>query len=194
MATWTTYVSASGTPQDMTVNANMKIGLYGDNYGDTITVGEYQSSIHIIDEASADGCDNHPTNKIPSLSHIPDETSLLYHRWTTGSGEINLNTLDLADEGCFKYNFTHGSAVSTSGGIYYGYDGTTQSTAADGLAFWAFEPPDTTWTAASGNGAALDLTDQGSSADHNYYIGISAGPESVGAKTGSKARIEVTYY
>ena len=174
----------------MTVATTQKIGFYGDNFGDTITVADYQHSIHILEADDADICDNHPTNKVENIEYV--DASNGYHRGGTASGALAVDAIE--NTSLFRYHFNHTSAVSTSGSTFYAYDGTTPATPPVGVACWAFEPPDTAWSSASGSANALALTDQASAEDHYWFIGVSAGPETVGSKTGWKLRLDITYY
>ena len=190
MATWALAVSASGSSHDLEVETTHLIGFYGDNFGDTITVAEYQSSVHILEADSSDYCDNHPTNKVENIQYVDGSNG--YHRAGTASGSLALNTIE--NTSLFRYHFNHASAVSTSGATYYAYDGTTPATPPVGVACWAFEVDDSSWSSASGSANALALDAQGSSTDHYFFIGVSAGPETVGSKTGWKLRLDLTYY
>lgn len=192
LATWTLDVTASGTAHDMNVDSTQKIKFAGAAFADTIQVGSFQQSMHIMNADDSDECDNHPTNKVENLSYLTDTTA--YHRGTTGSGEIALNTLVVPDKSCLRYTFAHGVTVQTSGGVFYAYDGSVQANPANGVAAFAVEPPDTSWTAISGSAQSLSLTDQATNTGHYFYVGVSAGPESVGSKTGWKLRLEITYY
>jgi hypothetical protein len=189
MATWTLDVSASGSSHDMDVLSTYKLGFYGDNFGDTITVGDYQNSIHILNASDGDHCDNHPTNRLENIHY--EGPSFGYHRGTTSSGSLDISTIE--NTSLLRYHFNHASAVSISGGLYYAYQ-TATGTPPTEISSWAFEPPDTVWSSASGVGNALALTDQGSAEDHDYYIGVSVSPQTVGSKTGWYMRMDITYY
>ena len=190
MATWDLTVSASGSSHDMTVGTTQVIGFFGDNFGDTISLGGYQHSIHILEADLADNCANHPTNSVENLEYV-DGTNV-YHRAGTSSGSLAVSAVE--GTSLFRYHFNHGSAVSTSGATYYAYDGTTPATPPVGVGFYAFEGGDTTWSSASGSATNLGLTNQGSLTDHYYYIGVAATPDTVGAKSGWKIRLDMTYY
>jgi hypothetical protein len=90
---------------------------------------------------------------------------------------------------------------------FYAYNGVTASEAPAGCTVVAFERTadairknriggDTTgkaWDAAygcGGNGNALSLADQASSADHAFYLGISLKPTTYGQNSGIKFRVE----
>ena len=110
MATWTLLVSASGGSHDMDVLSTYKIGFYGDNYGDTIPIGDYQNSIHILNASDGDHCDNHPTNRLENIHYEGPGDG--YHHGTTSSGSLAVNAIERTS--LFNYHFNHGHAVSTS--------------------------------------------------------------------------------
>ena len=190
MAAWDLAVSASGVAHDMAVGITQIIGFFGDNHGDTIEVGNYQSSIHILEEIGIDNCDDHPTNQVENLQYVTDTTG--QHRSGVSSGVLSLSAVE--ESSLFRYHFNHGSAVSTSGATYYSYDGSTPATPPVGVGTYAFEFGDSTWSSASGSAANLGLGDQGSATDHDFFVGVSATPDTVGAKSGWKLRLDMTYY
>jgi len=61
------------------------------------------------------------------------------------------------------------------------------------VTFQAAEQGDSAWTNAEGSAAALTLTDQGAATSHDYFIAVSASPESVGLKSAFALRVELTY-
>jgi len=190
MATWTLDVSASGASHDMGIAASQVIGFYGDNFGDTITVGGYQHSIHILEADLADICDDHPANSVENLEYVNGTN--VYHRAGASSGALAVSAVE--NTSLFRYHFNHGSAVSTSGATYYSYDGSTPATPPVEVGVYAFEVDDTTWSSASGSATNLAIDDQGSGTDHDYYIGVAATPDTVGAKSGWKLRLDLTYF
>lgn len=90
---------------------------------------------------------------------------------------------------------------------FYAYDGVTATEPPAGCKVVAFERTASDvrknriggdadgkgWDAAygiGGNGAALSLADQASSADHSFYLGISLKPTTYGQNSGIKFRVE----
>ena len=109
-----------------------------------------------------------------------------------GAGTVNLNTIATGD--CpLKINFSHASSVVTTDHIFYAYDGSTTTDVPTDVTFYAAEQGDATWTNAEGSAAAVTITDDLTGTSHDYYILISASPDSVGEKTAFVLRSELTY-
>ena len=110
--------------------------------------------------------------------------------WGDGTEDIDAIT---DAEATLKVSFGHTSSVVTTGAIFYAYDGTTPATAPTDIDVQAFEVGDTNFTEAEGSGSALALDDNTTAETHDYYIGVSCSPASVGEKTAFAFRIELTY-
>lgn len=109
-----------------------------------------------------------------------------------GGGTVDLDTISTAN--CpLKINFSHGSSVATSGAIFYAYDGTTTTAVPTEITFQAAEQGDANWTNAEGSAAAVTITDDTTATSHDYFILLSASPESVGLKSAFKLRLELNY-
>ncbi len=91
-----------------------------------------------------------------------------------------------------KVNFSDAASVATSAGKFYAYDGTTDATAMAGVTVQAIEQANTTWVAANGSGAAVNLANQTAATSHDFYLALSLSPSSTGAKTG-KFKVALTY-
>jgi len=182
MATWSLEAQlTAGSP--ITVGSTDRIWWNGALWGDNVVVGQYQDSTHISDSSDVHTCStNHVHNTkyvdATQLSQDGDSPSLLAD---VVEGDVGL-----------KFTFSDASAVATSGGKFYAYDGSTDATPIGGIDFRAFEQGDSSWTAANGLGAALVLSNQAAATDHDFYIGTSVSPTSTGAKAG-KIKITLTY-
>ncbi len=172
----------SGSPTDLTAN---------------ITVAAWQTGTHLGDgDPGADQCGS---NHVPNVKYISST------EFDGGSGTEALNDTNLVQTECsFRIRFTDASSVVTSSTRLYSYDGTTETTEAVGVEAYAFEQGITasSWAQInddSGNvggdnpGERLDIQDDGASTDHTYYLGVSASPESVGAKSNFDLGIALTY-
>ncbi|XOB41792.1 MAG: hypothetical protein ACKKMS_00110 [Candidatus Nealsonbacteria bacterium] len=146
-----------------------------------ITVGEYNESTHVKDVGEADkSAENTPRN-VKYISSAKAD-------W--GDGEENL--VDIIEAECsLKIKFSD-TGVITEDAIFYAYDGTTPATPPVNVTIYGAELGDTDWTAIAGSGSALALDAQEAADDHDFFIPVSASPDTVGAKTG-KVRIELTY-
>ena len=188
--TWNGYISSSWT--DLGANT---IVFSGASFGDNITVDAYQDSTNAGngDPGTDQGAMNN--NKYLTGSTIS----------INGAGSVALNDTNLTANDCtLKVNFSHGSAVAITSARFYSYDGTTVTNEAVGVAAYAFERgvSATAWTqinSDSGNiggdnsGERLSLADQGSGTSHDYYVAVSASPESFGAKTSFDLGLALTY-
>jgi len=193
--TWEVYSNTPGW-HDVSTNTIVFAGSASD-LSVPITVGEWNTGTHI---GTADpGADQCGTNHCPNMKYISST------QVDIGAGTTTLNTTNVADtQMTLRVRFTDGSAVTTSGARFYSFDGSTTTAEAIGVDAYAVERVTGmgTWTEINndtGNtggdnvGERLSLTDQGSATDHTFYIGVSAKPESVGAKTQFDFGVALTY-
>ncbi|PIY96082.1 MAG: hypothetical protein COY66_04995 [Candidatus Kerfeldbacteria bacterium CG_4_10_14_0_8_um_filter_42_10] len=187
MATFIWYLQGTSPT---TIDATDYVQFAGGTFGSAIIVGAYQDSTHVESSVGADDSSgNTPkNNKFISQSGGTGGDSQV----DLGAGTVDLDTI--TDAGCaLKINFSHGTSVVTTGHIFYAYDGTTTTAVPTGVTFQAAEKGDPNWTNAEGSAAALTITDEATGTSHDYYIAVSASPESVGLKTAFKLRDELTY-
>lgn len=152
-------------------------------FNTNVTVSQYQDTMHV---KSSGGSDNSAGNG-PKNSKYISATQV-----DLGAGTVNLSTMSTGDAP-IKVNFSDAASVSTSGAIFYAYDGTTTTTGPTGVTFQAAEQGDTNWTGAEGSGSAVSLTDQAASTSHDFFLAVSASPDSVGLKNNFSLRIELTF-
>jgi hypothetical protein len=197
MATFTWEVYAD-TPAWISVGANTMV-FSGSSTDLTvpITVGSWQDGTHL---GNGDpGTDQCGTNHVPNVKYISST------QFDSGGGTETLNDTNLAATECtLRINFTDGSAVATSNGRFYVFDGTTETTEAVGIEAYAFERgvTATTWTqvcddsggiGGDNSGERLDLGDSSSGTEHTFYVAISARPETVGGKSDFDLGVALTY-
>jgi hypothetical protein len=180
MATFT-WALQGGTPT--TIEATDKLQFAGATFGSAITVSEYNDSTHV---ESSVGADDSSGNTPLNSKYIAEGTA----DWGDGTEDIELCE---SAEAPLKINFSHESSVVTTNAIFYAYDGTTTTAVPTGVTFQAAEVGDTAWTNAEGSAAAVSITDDETGTSHDYYLLVSASPESVGLKSAFKLRIELTY-
>lgn len=180
MATFTKVLQGS---VDTPIGATDVLQFAGGTFGSRIAITTFNSSTHV---RNSGGTEISGSNTPNNVKYVASGTA----DW--GDGTEALANM-LASEATLKITFSHTSAVSVENAIAYFYDGTTPATAPVGLTCYMAEQGDATWTNAEGSGAALELADQESATDHDYYLALSVSPDSVGTKSG-KARIELTYY
>ena len=155
-----------------------------------ITVGEYNDTTHVKSNASANDSSSNTPNNVKFISQSGGAGGDSQANWGDGTENIDAIT---NGECTLKVNFADGASVTTESAIFYAYDGTTPATAPTGVTFVAFEQGDTNFTAAEGSGSALALSDQTASTSHDFYIGASVSPDSVGLKSAFALRVELTY-
>jgi hypothetical protein len=187
MATYTWTLQGTSPT---TIEATDKIQFAGaGGFDSAITVGQYNDTTHVKSSGGAnDSSGNTPRNN-KFISQTGGTGGDSQGDWGGGTEDIDQIT---TAECALKINFSHGSSVVTTGHIFYAYDGTTPATAPVGVTFVAAEQGDANWTAAEGSGSALTITDDTTATSHDYYILLSASPDSVGLKS-FKVRSELTY-
>lgn len=183
MATWT--FTAQLTTGTLTIGATDRIwGTADTGMSTPVTTSSYQDYTHVSNSSDVHQC---TTNHVHNTKYLTSTTMSL-----DGAGSANLSTLTTGNAP-IKINFSDASSVTTTGAVFYAYDGTTDSTAMVGTTFQAGEAGVTsTWVAANGSGSALSIADDTASTSHDYYIALSMSPSSVGAKTG-KIKMSLTY-
>jgi len=180
--TWTAQLT-SGT---LTIGATDKVGFYGANFGDAITVNSYQDSTHIENSSGTHLC---TTNHVHNTKYLTSSTVSI-----DGSGSQTLGASVPTTAQCpLKINFSHTSAVATSAGKFWADNGSDVNTAPTDVTFQAGEQSDTSWTAAAPKSNAVTLNDQASATSHDFYVFCSASPTAVGDKTAFRLGIELTY-
>lgn len=192
--TWEVYAD---TPDWMDVGANTIVFSGSGGLTTPITVGNWQEETHLGD--GDPGTDQCGSNHVPNVEYITGT------QYDSGGGTETLNDTNLVATECtMRVKFADASAVETSNGRFYAFDGSTTTNEAVGIEAHAFERgvSATAWTEInddSGNvggdnsGERLSLTDQGSGTEHYFYIAVSARPESVGSKTEFDFGIGLTY-
>lgn len=167
-----------------TIEATDVVKFTGGAFATAITVGAYNDGTHVASSIDADD----------SSGNSPHNTKYVASGTLSLNGGGTTNVVDLTTGNCpLKINFSDAASVTTTGAIFYAYDGSTTTAVPTGVTFQAFEQGDSAWTNAEGSAAAVTINDDTANTSHDYYFGISASPESVGAKTAFKLRIELTY-
>jgi hypothetical protein len=162
-----------------------------------VTVGEWQSGTHL---GNGDpGTDQCGTNHVKNVKYVSST------EFDKGGGTVTLNTTNLADTECtLRVKFTDASSVATSSARFYTFNSTTETTEATGVEAYACERVTglSSWTQVNddsgdiggdNSGERLALADQAANTTHYFYIGVSARPESVGAKTDFDMGVALTY-
>lgn len=172
------------------------IGFFGDTFGQSVNVSEYQNSSYITD---SDGLFQGPQINNVKFVH-------------PASGSINgltpINVLNIPNYlATLKISFSHGSAVTTQNARFRCYDRNNINNNPSGVVCMAYETihPNTSqattgsgsasWTNIQGSGSVLSMTaspglsglrpngPSTSSTQHDWYLCLSQSPSSVGNKT-----------
>jgi len=155
-----------------------------------VTVGEYNDSVHVKSSADADDSSGNTPENNKFVSAAGGTGGDSQADWGDGTEDIDAIT----DAECsLKINFADASSVAITDAIFYAYDGTTTTAVPTGVTFQCAESGDTNFTNAEGSAAALTLADSAAATSHDYYILVSASPESVGLKSAFALRVELTY-
>lgn len=188
MATYTWTLQGTSPT---TIEATDIVQFAGAGGFDTaITVGEYNGTTHVESSVGVDDSSGNTPRNNKFISQTGGTGGDSQADWGDGTEDIDA----ILDSECaLKINFAHGSAVAVTNHIFYAYDGSVTTNGPTGVTFVAAESGDTNFTAAEGSGSALSITDSGSATSHDFYIIISASPDSVGEKTAFTLRDELTY-
>jgi hypothetical protein len=188
MATFTWTLQGS-TPT--TIEATDIIQFAGAaGFDSKVTVSAFNDTTHVKSSVGAnDSSANTPHNN-KFISQTGGTAGDSQADW--GDGTEDLDAITTA-EAALKINFAHGSSVITEDAIFYAYDGSTTTAVPTGVTFHCAEVGDTNFTNAEGSAAALALDDNTTGTSHDFFIVISASPESVGLKDAFALRIELTY-
>jgi hypothetical protein len=187
MATFTWLLQGT-TPT--TIDATDIIQFAGAAFDSAITVGSYNDTTHVESSVGADDSSGNTPNNVKFISATGGTSGDSQADW--GDGTEDLDAMTTA-EATLKITFADEASVTTTSCIFYAYDGSTTTAVPTGVTFYAAEQGDANWTNAEGSGAALTIADDTASTSHDYYIAVSASPESVGEKTAFALRIELTY-
>lgn len=172
MAEFTHYLQGS---TDTEITSSDVLQFAGGSFDSKITVGEYNDSTHVKADDDSDKSDgNSPKNN-----------------------NYNDDSLPISEGDCaLKINFSHDSDVEIENAEFYAYDGSDTANGPSDVTFYAAEGDvSDDWVNAEGSGDALSLEDKTSASDsHDFYIAVTASPDSVGTKSGNKYRIELTFF
>lgn len=188
MATFTWTGQATDTPtNDVTIGATDKFSFYATNFNDAITTTAFQDSSHVENSGNTETCTGgvHMSNtKWVSSTNVD----------INGAGsEVLSGTAPTNAECPLKINFAHGSAVATSSNTFWADDGATSTAVPTDVTFQAGEQADTTWTQAEGSAAGVTVADSASSTSHDFFLFMSASPDTVGVKTAFRLQMQLTY-
>lgn len=159
-------------------------------FDSSVTVAAYNDTIHVKSSGNADDSSGNSPENNKFISQAGGTAGDSEADWGDGTEDIDQI---LTTECSLKINFADAASVATSGAIFYAYDGTTTTAVPTGVSFVAAEQGDIVFTTPEGSAAALTLADQAAATSHDYFIIVSASPDSVGLKSNFTLRVELTY-
>jgi hypothetical protein len=182
MASFTWYLQGT-TPT--TIGSTDILQFAKATFDSPITITEYNDSTHIESSTGTD----------LSSGNSPKNSKFLTSSTVSINGGTSESLSGVTTANCpLKITFAHGVSVITYDAVFYAYDGTTTTVAPTDVTFKAAEQGSASWTTAGGSASAVALANNSTPAtSHDYYILVSASPDSVGEKTAFKVRIELTY-
>lgn len=185
------------------------LGFYGSGFGNSVDVGSFNETTFITD---ANGTIQGP--QVNNIRWTHAESGIIN---SAGAG-VNITQIPnyLAT---INIRFTHTSAVKTQNGVVRIYDRTTTTNAASGVTTYVAEliHPDTVqndngsgdaeWINSTSGTSSVAITlvdspgysgerESGSetySDQHDYYLAITASPDSIGSKTDYGMYVELEY-
>lgn len=159
------------------------IGFYGPGFGLSVRVGEYnETSYRTTEDGQSNG------GGLPNV------------RWANATG-VYIGASIIAEaltaiansEATLLVRLNTDAAVATQNTRFRTFDKSNIDYAPSGVTVQAAEvirdgagpgSGDTTWVTIAGSGTVLSLDDQATTAtEHDWYIGISSKPDSIGEKT-----------
>lgn len=187
MATYTWTLQGTSPT---TLGATDTLQFAGGTFDSSIAVGSYNGSTHVKASGGTDSSSGNTPNNVKFISASGGTGGDSQADW--GDGTEDLDAM-LTSEATLKINFSDASSVAVTSHTFYAYDGTTTTAVPTGVTFYAAEQGDTNWTNAEGSAAALSIADSSAATSHDFYIAVSASPESVGLKDSFTLRDELTY-
>lgn len=159
-------------------------------FDDPITVGQYNDTTHVESSVGANDSNGNTPNNNKFISQTGGTGGDSQADWGDGTEDLD----QITDAECaLKINFAHGTAVAISSHVFYAYNGSSTATGPTDVDFRAAEQGDANFTQAEGSGSPVTVTDSASATSHDFYLAVSASPESVGEKTAFTLRDELTY-
>jgi hypothetical protein len=186
MATVLSFLNPSNPAQEILPAASgglNTIGFYGPAFGLSVRVGEYNETTYRTTE---DGQTN--GSALPNLRYA-NVSGAFVGPSIVASELLQVNN----NESTVRVRLTTDSSVGTQNTNFRSFDKSSINNAPSGVTVQAAEiikdgagagSGDQFWMQIQGSGAVLSLDDQATPAtEHNWYIGLSCLPTSIGEKT-----------
>ena len=198
MAVWSFECFYGATQAWTDVAANNLAFAGSGGFDDTVEIATYQDQTHVV--SGTPGSDVCTTNHCNNVKWITTSTMSV-----NGGGAEDITDVNLAEAECTaRWHFNHTSAIAMQNMTLFAYDGSVEANEAVEVHIMAFERgvSATAWTVLnddSGNigGSAYTMA-LGAKAtpatDHYFYLALSWSPETAGAKTAQRLKIQGEYY
>lgn len=197
MATTIQWFGGTGSPEILPAASGglNTLGFFGSAFGFSIRVGEYNNtSTRTTSNGTTDG------GALPNLRFANASGAFV-------AGELTATELREVDntEATLNILLTTDSAIKTQNSSFRAFDRIDINSNPSGVTIRAAEirkdqtlvrgSGDTNWTAIAGSGDVLSLADQDTDdfTTHNWYIGITATPTSIGEKTNIGFYVETEF-
>lgn len=187
MATTIEWFAGDGSPeiQPAASGGFNTVGFYGSSFGFSIRVGEYNNTTYRTNANGTSDGGALPNLRFANTSgaHVGSEVS------ATELLEVD------NDEATLKITLTTDNPIKTQNSSFRCFDRVSINNNPSGVTMRAAEirkdqttvrgSGDTNWTVVAGSGSTLSLADQTTenSTTHDWYIGLTATPTSIGEKT-----------
>lgn len=160
------------------------VGFFGGSFGLSIRVGEYNDNTYrTVENGTSDG------GSLPNLK-FANSSGAFVAAEITATELLEVNN----SEATLRVRLNTDSAVGTQNTRFRAYDKLSINSNPSGVTVRAAEirkdqtlvrgSGDTSWTTIAGSGSVLPLDDQADPAtQHDWYIGLTASPNSIGEKT-----------
>lgn len=166
--------------------AEHTLSFYGAAFDTPVAVSAYQTTMH----NESGGNDQCVTNHINNCKYVDASTININE---AGNQTLTSGTYPTAAECTLKVNFSHGSSVALSSVSFWADDGATSTAVPTDIDFRMGEFGDAAWSTPEGSGASKSLESRAAATSHDYFLFVSASPETVGELTAFRLQIELTY-
>lgn len=180
---WYGQNTAAGTT---TISGGHTLSFWGSAFDVPVPVDEYQVTMH-NEQGGTDYCVN---NHIHNCKYVDGSTINIDEG---GNETLASGTYPTAANCTLKVNFSDASSVALSSVTFWADDGATATAVPTDIDFRMGEFGDAAWSTPEGSGAAKSLESRAASTSHDYFLFVSASPETVGTLTAFRLQIELTY-
>lgn len=187
MATVVQWFGGAGSPEILPAASGglNTLGFFGASFGFSIRVGEYnQTSYRTNANGTSDG------SQVPNLRFANTSGAFV------GPSVVAEELLEVNNtEATLNIRLTTDNPIQTQNSSFRAFDRLNINNNPSGVTIRAAEirkdqvsvrgSGDTFWTAIAGSGSTLSLDDQTTEnfTEHNWYVGLTATPTSIGEKT-----------